>query len=207
MSPAITVATGVFEDLTAIGLKTLLADEPSTELVADGVRAEDLPRMLAELAPDVAVLNFGTLPSVSVVRQLHEEHPGTRYVVIANRPSAAEANQLLAFGATACVPKDTQARDIVNALHLASRGMQIAPRPTDVESGGAELLTPREAQVLEKLQDGMTNAQIALELSIGIETVRTHARNIYAKLGVSSRRDLARLSPAGGVSPSAPLPA
>ena len=206
MSPAVTVATGVFEDLAAIGLQTLLTDEPSTELIAQGVRAEEMPRMLTEVAPDVAVLNFGTLPSVSVVRQLHEEYPNTRYVVMANRPTAAEANQLLAFGATACVPKDTQARDIVNAIHLASRGMQIAPRPTDVESGGAELLTPREAQVLEQLQDGLTNAQIALELCIGIETVRTHARNIYAKLGVSSRRDLARLSPAGGVSSATALP-
>ncbi len=39
----------------------------------------------------------------------------------------------------------------------------------------------------------MTNAQIAHELSIGVETVRTHARNIYSKLGISKRRDLARL--------------
>ena len=59
---------------------------------------------------------------------------------------------------------------------------------------GSDLLTPREAEVLELLQDGATNGQIAQRLSIGIETVRTHARNIYRKLGVSSRRELARLS-------------
>jgi DNA-binding CsgD family transcriptional regulator len=58
---------------------------------------------------------------------------------------------------------------------------------------GSDLLTPREADVLELLQDGATNAQIAHALSIGVETVRTHARNIYRKLGISSRRDLARL--------------
>ena len=48
--------------------------------------------------------------------------------------------------------------------------------------------------MLELLQEGMTNAQIAQSLSIGLETVRTHARNIYRKLGVGSRRDLARLA-------------
>ena len=48
--------------------------------------------------------------------------------------------------------------------------------------------------MLELLQEGVTNAQLAHSLSIGIETVRTHARNIYRKLGISSRRDLARLS-------------
>ncbi|HWI09255.1 MAG TPA: helix-turn-helix transcriptional regulator, partial [Solirubrobacteraceae bacterium] len=56
------------------------------------------------------------------------------------------------------------------------------------------LLTPREADVLELLQEGLTNAQIAHTLSIGVETVRTHARNIYRKLGVASRRDLATLA-------------
>jgi len=59
---------------------------------------------------------------------------------------------------------------------------------------GSDLLTPREADVLELLQEGSTNAQIAQQLSIGLETVRTHARNIYRKLGISSRRDLARLA-------------
>ena len=59
---------------------------------------------------------------------------------------------------------------------------------------GSDLLTPREADVLELLQEGATNAQIAHTLSIGIETVRTHARNIYRKLGISSRRELARLA-------------
>jgi DNA-binding NarL/FixJ family response regulator len=56
-----------------------------------------------------------------------------------------------------------------------------------------DLLTPREADVLELLQRGQTNAQIAHELSIGVETVRTHARNIYGKLGITRRRDLARV--------------
>jgi DNA-binding CsgD family transcriptional regulator len=45
------------------------------------------------------------------------------------------------------------------------------------------------------LQRGITNAQNAHTLTIGTETVRTHARNIYRKLGVATRRDLARIGP------------
>ena len=48
--------------------------------------------------------------------------------------------------------------------------------------------------MLELLQDGAANAEIAHELSIGIETVRTHARHIYRKLGIGSRRELTRLA-------------
>jgi two-component system, NarL family, response regulator LiaR len=148
------------------------------------------------------VLNFGSLPSPATVHELHERHPGTRIVVLANRPTAAECNQMLSFGATACISKETQGRDIINAIHLASRGMYVMPRSASsglVEANGIarpgpDLLTSREAGVLELLQEGRTNAEIAHELSIGIETVRTHARNIYRKLGISSRRDLASLS-------------
>jgi DNA-binding NarL/FixJ family response regulator len=139
-------------------------------------------------------------------------------VLLANRPSAAECNQMLSFGATACISKETQGRDIINAIHLASRGMHVLPRSAAATAGqdeqqfglpAPELLTPREADVLELLQGGLSNKQIAQELSIGIETVRTHTRNIYAKLGVSTRRDLARFSRSGGraAEPAPPEPA
>ena len=61
---------------------------------------------------------------------------------------------------------------------------------------GPELLTPREANVLEHLQAGRSNAEIALALSVSVETVRTHRRNIYRKLGVRTRRELASLTQA-----------
>jgi LuxR family maltose regulon positive regulatory protein len=48
--------------------------------------------------------------------------------------------------------------------------------------------------VVELLQDGSTNSEIARTLGIGIETVRTHARSVFRKLGVASRRDLARMA-------------
>ena len=120
----------------------------------------------------------------------HQHVPGTNIVVLANRPTAAECTQMLSFGATGCISKETQARDIVNAIHLASRGMHVLDRLALV--GGD--LTAREEEVLELLQDGRTNSEIAKQLSIGIETVRTHARSIYRKLGVPSRRELARMA-------------
>ena len=55
------------------------------------------------------------------------------------------------------------------------------------------LLTPREGDVLLLLRQGRSNAQIALALQIGVETVRTHARSVYRKLGVASRRALTAL--------------
>jgi DNA-binding NarL/FixJ family response regulator len=195
------VVAAKFEDLVAVGLRVLIGDDPNLELVAEDVPPEEIEAAIERHTPSVVILNFGTLTVPAQVFQLHQAHPETRIVVLANRPTAAECNQMLSFGATACLSKETEARDIVNAIHLASRGMHVLPRSAASAGGarsaalqGAELLTPREAEVLELLTDGSTNGQIAHELSIGIETVRTHARNIYRKLGIGSRRELARLN-------------
>jgi DNA-binding NarL/FixJ family response regulator len=193
------VVSAKFEDLVAVGLGVLISEDPNLDLVAAGVPMEEVRSAIEEHAPAVVLLNFGTLRAPADVYELHQAYPGTRIVVLANRPTAAECNQMLSFGATACLSKETEARDIINAIHLASRGMHVLPRSAAAGSGtfaieGSELLTRREAEVLEQLQDGATNAQIAHQLSIGIETVRTHARNIYRKLGITSRRELPRLA-------------
>jgi DNA-binding NarL/FixJ family response regulator len=186
---ASTVAIGHFEDLILRGLRGLIEDDPRLRLVADDVARERLPVLLAAQEPDVAILNFGSLTSPFEVRELSAHHPRTHFVVLANHPSTAESAQLIAFGASACMSKGMEAGDILHALHLASRGMQLIPRePTDAEA--CELLTLRESEVLAHLQRRRSNAQIAADLHISIETVRTHARNIYRKLGVASRQDL-----------------
>ena len=184
-----------FEDLVAIGLRALIADDPNLDLVAADVPMDGVDAAIERHRPDVALLNFGTLGSPARVLQLHRAHPDTRLVVLANRPTTAECTQMLSFGATACLSKETEARDIVSAIHLASRGLHLLPRSAAGAVvrpgiGGADLLTPREAEVMELLRSGATNAEIAHELSIGIETVRTHARAIYRKLGIGSRREL-----------------
>src|SRR3954470_12788860 len=196
----ITIVSARFEDLVSIGLQLLISEDTNLELLHSDCELEDLEDVVEQERPSVVLLNFGSLPNAAWVYQLHQSRPESRIVVLANRPTPAEANQLLSFGATACISKETQGRDIINAIHLASRGMRVLPRQT----GGvvdpserfdylpeADILTAREAEVLQLLQDGMSNAEIAQALSVGIETVRTHARNIYRKLGISTRRDLA----------------
>jgi ATP/maltotriose-dependent transcriptional regulator MalT len=70
--------------------------------------------------------------------------------------------------------------------------MHVLPSGADAgyEAAGPTPLTPREADVLELLQTGSSNAEIAATLHVGVETVRTHARHIYRKLGIRTRREL-----------------
>lgn len=194
--PPITVALARFEDLVSRGLRDLINEDESLELVAVDVPPAELPAALTARAPAVAILNFGSLRSAAEVRDLHHAFPSTHLVVLGNRPTPAESSQMLSFGATACLAKTTQARDVLTAIHLASRGLHVLPttRPGGEARGngvaGPELLTPREADVLDLLQRGRSNAEIAASLHVSVETVRTHARHIYRKLGVRTRREL-----------------
>ena len=198
MSPppftAITVVLGHFDDLLARGLRQVIESDLNLAIVADDVEPSRLGVVIRVHRPRVAILDPDALASLAEVRALNDAFPDTRLVLLVSRATAAESVQALAFGASAFLGRDTQARDVLSAIHLAARGHQLIPRaPSEVRVhalAGSKLLTRREAQVLPLLAQGDSNPEIALALQIGLETVRTHARNIYRKLGVSSRRKL-----------------
>ena len=187
----VSVVLTSFEDIVSLGLRTLIDEDPSLELLASGVAPEELGASLKAHGPRVAIVNYGSLVSPTQLRELRQRFPDTRLVVLANRPTPGECRQMLAFGATACLAKSTEARDVLHAIHLASRGLTVLPPATlDGPALGQEILTAREADVLELLQAGHSNAEIAQGLHVSIETVRTHVRRIFRKLGVRTRREL-----------------
>jgi DNA-binding NarL/FixJ family response regulator len=189
----ITLALARFEDIIAVGLQSLIDGDANLTLVDTDVHQSQMSAVLSSHHPDVAILNFGSLATPADLRDLHAAHPGTRLLVLANNPSAAECRQMIGFGATACLAKSTEARDVLHAIYLASRGLHVLPGgdgDATLEPAGPAPLTEREADVLELLQRGRSNAEIAAALHVGVETVRTHARHIYRKLGVTTRREL-----------------
>ena len=193
----ITILISRFEDLVATGLRSLIAEDASLRIVAADVDADRLDALIAEHAPRVTIVNLGALRTPADLRRLHAAHPGTHVVVLANHPTPGECSQLLALGATACLGKDVEGRDVLNAIHLASRGLHVLPhsRPANAAAGLLpDVLTPREADVLDQLQLGRSNGEIAQALHVSVETVRTHARSVFRKLGVHSRRELSGLA-------------
>src|SRR5437588_11252744 len=90
----ITLAVGQFEDLVSRGLRALIEEAASVELVVHDVPADAIGPALEEHPPQVAILNFGSLSSPLAVHQLHSAHPGPRPVLPASRPTASECTQL-----------------------------------------------------------------------------------------------------------------
>src|SRR3712207_6771697 len=106
MRRPITIVSARFEDLASIGLQQLISEDTNLHLVANDVELEDLEDVVERERPSVVLLNFGSLPNAAWVYQLHQSHPESRIVVLANRPTPAEANQLMSFGATAAISKE-----------------------------------------------------------------------------------------------------
>ena len=189
----ITILLARFEDLIGAGLRSLVGDDPNMHIVASDVTADRLDWMISEHEPLVAILNLATLTTPSDIRRLHAAHPTTQLIVLATNPTPSECNQLLALGASACLGRDVESRDVLTTIHLASRGLHVVPRG-EAAAAGRDVLTPREADVFAELLLGRSNGEIAAQLSVSVETVRTHARSVFRKLGVRSRRELSSLS-------------
>lgn len=186
----ITILLARFEDLIGAGLRSLIGGDPNLLIVAADVTADRIDAVICEHEPRVAILNLAALTTPSDIRRLHADHPDTQLLVVATNPTAGECSQLLALGATACLGREVESRDVLNTIHLASRGLHVLPRGESAATAGHDVLTLREADVFGLLQLGRSNGEIAAALSVSVETVRTHARSVFRKLGVRSRREL-----------------
>ena len=107
--PPITVAIARFEDLLALGLRTLLGGDPSVSVVAQDIAHERIPVLLRAHRPQVLILDVGALRDHGEIRELGVQFPDTRLVLLGQGLSSAESSQLIAFGASACLAKDAQA--------------------------------------------------------------------------------------------------
>ena len=206
MDPAqspVSVAIGAFEDLLALGLRELVRADASLEVVVADVPTDRLGAELDRHRPAVLLLDWEQAGGTRTIDELRRDHPSTRVLVLTGREGAGDCAEALERGAAGCLGKDAQGRDIVNAVHLASRGLRLLPDSAPSTAGSRRMppdgstLTPREVEVLHALQEGNTNAEVARRLAISLETVRTHSRNIYRKLGVRSRRELHRATVTG----------
>jgi DNA-binding NarL/FixJ family response regulator len=124
-------------------------------------QSERISTILRSHRPRVLILDVAQLRNLGQVRELTVEFALTCLVLLSTGQLGAESSQLLAFGASACLRKDAQGRDLLNAIHLASRGLQLMPLGAPDLHGTQvrdSLLTAREGDVLLLLRQGRSNA-------------------------------------------------
>jgi DNA-binding NarL/FixJ family response regulator len=189
------VAVGRFANVVALGLAAILEEDAALEIVCMGLDYRALRKVLQESsdAPDVVMLDEGEAIS-AVVHGLRAASPGVEILVIAHAwtPGTRLHRLRLAKLRVASLSADATATEIRAAVRLAAKGQALAAQP----SRSATLLddffslTPREREVFGYLRRGRGSAQIAHELHISEQTVRSHVKKVYRKLRVRTRTQL-----------------
>jgi two-component system, NarL family, response regulator LiaR len=170
------------------------------------------------LRPDVITIEVEPLGPAAgeVLRQLIAARPEAKVVVLSADHNVSHAVDAARAGAAAWVAKEQGAAELETVLRGVRAGKSWYPPEmlgevlrelrTDVrrarEDGDSlETLSRRERDVLLRMMEGKRGRQIAQELMISTDTVRTHTRNIFAKLDVHSRLEAVRVARAAGMQP------
>lgn len=182
------------------GLKMFLALDPDLEVVGEAGNGAEALQLARELKPDVVLMDLlmPVMDGITATAAIHQALPDTEVIALTSVLEDASVTGAVRAGAIGYLLKDTQADELVRAIRAAAAGqVQLSPQALarlmrEVRAPESpEKLTGRETDVLRLLAQGLSNKEIARDLSIGEKTVKTHVSNILSKLGVSSRTQAA----------------
>lgn len=186
------------------GLKAMLAAfEDRVQVVGQAVGAERALSVVEELDPDIVLcdVRMQGASGLDLCLQLRESDPKRKVVMLSVYDDEQYLFQALRVGASGYLLKSISSDELVRQLEfvhggetaidpgMAARAVDTAARLSRDEfwPGARQGLTQRESEILSFVVNGLSNRAIATKLVIGDETVKSHLRSIYRKLGVSDR--------------------
>ncbi len=189
MSGAVPLVVLDDHQMVVLGLRTLFHSRPEVEVVAWAHDAEDALAACRRHRPRVAVLDVAlegsAMDGIEICGRLREELPEVEVVFYTGMEEIGLAERAFAAGAQAVVSKGDRLGDLLKAVLLASRGRRYTSPVFAARAEGRDFeeLSPKQLAVLRLLAQGRERRQIAEEMGIGEETVKSHLAEIRRKLG------------------------
>src|SRR5690554_3734077 len=189
------------EELVRTGLRVVLSAEPDFTVVGEVADGSEVLAAAREHQPDVVLmdLRMPVLDGIGATQQLIDklERP-PKVVVVTTFESDENVLGALRVGAAGFIVKRSLSHEIADAIRIVARGDTLVFPPalqrlivSTSRSQRDELrsaeLTDREAEVLRLVARGLSNAEIAQRLFVGVETVKTHVGNVLLKTGARDR--------------------
>lgn len=180
------------------GLKALLADFSELEIIGSASTGQEAIEECATIHPDVILMEviLEDMESIEVIKALGEVSPASQIVVLTYKEQRTPVYEALQAGVTGYLIKDMSTDELVDAVKHAALGEkviapeivpQLVEQATRTDPSLGNDLTGREREVLGLLSEGMSNKEIASELTVSSSTIKNHISNILSKLETDSR--------------------
>jgi len=188
------------DELIRVALRAIIDAQPDLEVVGEAADGAEVPPLVARLRPDVVLMDvrMPAIDGIQATRHLlatSAEPP--RVLVITTFENDEHVYAALRAGASGFLLKRARPAEVVQAIRVVAAGdsllfpeaiRRLAASYADSDGGGLTArLTDREAEVLRLMAAGRSNREIAAELVVALETVKTHVGNVLAKLGARDR--------------------
>ncbi len=197
------------------GLRTFLELQDDIEVVGEAENGLEAVELTRQQEPDVVLMDLvmPEMDGIEATRQIRALHPDTKVIALTSFAGDDNVFPAIKAGASGYQLKDVSPSDLVDAIRAAHRGeTQLHPEiakklMTDVATRekkpepDLDKLTERELDVLRLIARGLSNQEIAKELTISEKTVKTHVSNILSKLHVDDRTQAAIYALKRGLGP------
>ncbi|MFC9832397.1 response regulator [Rhodococcus sp. NPDC127530] len=177
------------------GLRALLDSQPDIEVIAEAGTGEEAVAAVTKFGPQLVTMDLALgagIDGAEAIRRIRQVDRDLPVLVFTTYDTDADVVRAIDAGAIGYLLKDSTPQEIFTAVRGAAAGQSVlsppvASRLLQQMQRPAEALTPREAELLTLLAEGMTNKELGKALFISEATVKTHLVHIYAKLGVDTR--------------------
>ena len=186
------------------GIAGLVADQPDMTMVGQASNGREAIQQFRALHPDVTLMDIQMpeMNGLDALIAIRNEFPEARIIVLTTYTGDVQVLRALKAGARAYLLKNSlhkELLDTIRAVHAGKKALspeasyQLAEHATD------DALTPAEIAVLRLIAQGNANKQIADQLSITEETVKSRVKNILSKLGANDRTHAAMIGLKRGI--------
>ena len=194
-------------DIVRKGLRALVQEEPSWQVVADVQDGRSAVVKTQELKPDIAILDIAMplLNGLDATKQIAKINPDTKVLILTMHDSELLIQNVLNAGARGYLMKSDAGRDLVVAIRALLLGQTyftqkvaqivldtFTGKKTTTTEGEIQSLTAKEREVVQLLAEGKSSKEAADVLNVSTKTLETHRSNIMRKLGCHSVTDVVR---------------
>jgi DNA-binding NarL/FixJ family response regulator len=193
--------------LVLAGLRALVKDDPTIEIVGEAVDGQTALRLATELKPEVVLLDL-SMPGMNgarVAQSLRLQAPRCHILILSMHEDRAYLRQLLEIGVSGYILKRSAPEELISAIRAAAAGgIYLDPAIAEMAIGRGPHpgiarsidrpteLSGRETEVLQLAAAGHTNKELSLQLRVGVKTIETYKSRAMEKLGLGTRAELVR---------------